>query len=630
MTDILQRKINELESAQPFECWYLVKQDTSFVSLCYQVEFLKLYKEDSNGLSLEMFIKNNVASLKKEKPNISVSDTHRVLRVAAFFGIIKMVGTNYKDAIITSTFEEIFARCNGQFEKIDTYIDVIQRQIEKMFISSSIDEEYQGIRSEYRLYPVMLLYKVLLELGKATNAYSITIDEYKYLVATTKKYEDFLNTLILIKLLRDSPDTVKEFQKYHDKFDNRLIRALQQLPTLKIESNSIAIYPEKINEVSKKIFLFEKYTSVYDANEYIDFLTSKQSLFEHDNFTMVKNEQNKIINSQSINEKKVDYQIYDNASRYEGGSNDLLYGVPGSGKSFAIKHDYLKKDSPMERLVFHPDYSNSDFIGQILPTVNDDGDGHKNIEYKFVPGPFTRILKEAYQNPNVEHFLIIEEINRGNASAIFGEVFQLLDRKKTKSQDNDDGHPIGTSEYEISNPDIARIVYGNESHKVWLPSNLSIIGTMNTSDQNVFTMDTAFQRRWNMRLISNSFGKGDLELADTHILDTTVTWRTFSEVINNVILDNKAGISNSEDKSLGTHFIQATDLMFKDGDKRQNSLFAEKVIKYLWDDAFKFSREEIFNTDNYNSLEKIIRVFVDSKENDRFNVFVSELKNRFI
>ena len=139
------------------------------------------------------------------------------------------------------------------------------------------------------------------------------------------------------------------------------------------------------------------------------------------------------------------------------GRNIILYGVPGSGKSFAAKRDYCKADTVVERVVFHPDYSYSDFVGQIMPTVNESN----QIEYKYTAGPFTRILKQAIENPDLEHVLIIEEINRGNAPAIFGEVFQLLDR-------NADGQ----SEYGITNSDIAKVVYnGDSNRKVLIPSN---------------------------------------------------------------------------------------------------------------------------------------------------------------
>lgn len=307
--------------------------------------------------------------------------------------------------------------------------------------------------------------------------------------------------------------------------------------------------------------------------------------------------------------------------RITSGCNVLLYGVPGSGKSWTIEHEYCKKETNVERLVFHPDYTYSDFIGQILPNVDDDG----QVSYKFTSGPFTNILADAYRNPEKEYILIIEEINRGNAPAIFGEVFQLLDRKTEIRDFDDDGYPVGTSEYGITNANIAKIVYGDPKHKVRIPSNLSILGTMNTSDQNVFTLDTAFQRRWEMRLIENNFEHVDRNLADAVILDTGITWEVFCTQINNIIVGNNARMTSAEDKRLGAYFVHLRDLRYdqemgnlsdgeydnlrrKEEDKsiteaekerldtirnamKQNRKFPEKVIKYLWDDAFKFNRE---------------------------------------
>lgn len=341
------------------------------------------------------------------------------------------------------------------------------------------------------------------------------------------------------------------------------------------------------------------------------------------------------------------------------GCNVLLYGVPGSGKSWTIEHEYCKPGSIAERLVFHPDYTYSDFIGQILPAVAEDG----QVSYKFTPGPFTNILREAYNNPGKEYILIIEEINRGNAPAIFGEVFQLLDRKVEIRDIDDDGYPIGTSEYGITNMNIAEEMQGKErkTDKVRIPSNLSIIGTMNTSDQNVFTLDTAFQRRWDMRLIENDFANVDPTLADAEILDTTVTWRNFCVEINKIVVGNSARMTSAEDKRIGAYFVHLRDLKFNDamGDLkvydalrkkeskgiltddektqiaiirdaiRQNRKFPEKVIKYLWDDAFKFNREVIFEVTEYQSLEQVIRAFMYAQGLDRFKVFKDNVKDAF-
>ena len=345
--------------------------------------------------------------------------------------------------------------------------------------------------------------------------------------------------------------------------------------------------------------------------------------------------------------------------RITSGCNVLLYGVPGSGKSWTIEHEYCKKETNVERLVFHPDYTYSDFIGQILPNVDDDG----QVSYKFTSGPFTNILADAYRNPEKEYILIIEEINRGNAPAIFGEVFQLLDRKTEIRDFDDDGYPVGTSEYGITNANIAKIVYGDPKHKVRIPSNLSILGTMNTSDQNVFTLDTAFQRRWEMRLIENNFEHVDRNLADAVILDTGITWEVFCTQINNIIVGNNARMTSAEDKRLGAYFVHLRDLRYdqemgnlsdgvydnlirKEEDisiteaekerldtirnaMKQNRKFPEKVIKYLWDDAFKFNREVVFETSQFQSLEQVIRTFMYAEKMDRFAMFKENVRAAF-
>lgn len=350
-------------------------------------------------------------------------------------------------------------------------------------------------------------------------------------------------------------------------------------------------------------------------------------------------------------------------SRISGGTNILLYGVPGSGKSWTIEHEYCKPGTNVERLVFHPDYTNADFVGQILPVVDP---VDKQVTYEFTPGPFTNILRAAYINPQQKYVLIIEEINRGNAPAIFGDVFQLLDRTVAPKTSEGVTYPAGTSEYGITNGNVAKVVYGDETHKVRIPSNLSILGTMNTSDQNVFTLDTAFQRRWRMRLIENNFFNVRTSLAQAEILDTGVTWRRFCETVNDIIIGNKAKMASAEDKRLGVYFVHENDLKFDDRAKAkaphtnfaseynellkaeimngtpeeaarlaevrealmQIRIFPEKVIKYLWDDAFKFNPEALFDTDNMDSLEKVIRTFVLSQGHERFKIFRSSVQQK--
>lgn len=308
----------------------------------------------------------------------------------------------------------------------------------------------------------------------------------------------------------------------------------------------------------------------------------------------------------------------DKAERLKGGVNVLLYGVPGCGKSHTIMNKYCKDADVIERVVFHPDYTYGDFVGQILPLT--DAETGK-IRYEFTAGPFTRILSDAYNHPTKKYCLIVEEINRGNAPAIFGDIFQLLDRDEN-----------GSGAYEITNADVAAKVYihGQAIKKIKLPSNLFIFATMNTSDQNVFTLDTAFQRRWNMRMVENDVFKS--KIATKLILDTKIEWAKFADTINSLIITKNVGMTSSEDKRLGAYFVTEMDLHFfttddgitqEEADDRNHN-FPEKVLKYLWDDAFKFTRDEVFKSE-YDSLEKLIKAFETAQGNKRFNVFADDI-----
>lgn len=270
----------------------------------------------------------------------------------------------------------------------------------------------------------------------------------------------------------------------------------------------------------------------------------------------------------------------------EVGANILFYGVPGAGKSYEIDKRIVQERS--ERVVFHPDYTYSDFVGQILPRlVKSDANPEGKLQYVFEPGPFTKMLKKAHDDPDNMYFLVIEELNRGNAPAIFGDIFQLLDR-------NDDG----SGKYMIANYDIANIAYKDENQMIRMPSNLTILATMNTSDQNVFTLDTAFQRRWEMHLIKNDV-KG-AEHAEKQIEGSSVTWGTFASITNSEIIRFGEETGNSEDKRLGAYFARINELT--------KEKFPEKVLKYLWDDAFKMDHSVYFN-DNISSLDMVIDIF---------------------
>ncbi len=324
-------------------------------------------------------------------------------------------------------------------------------------------------------------------------------------------------------------------------------------------------------------------------------------------------------------------------------SQIIYYGVPGCGKSYEVnkvindeldKYGVTDKEYHKVRCVFHPEYCNADFVGQIYPYVKPNNEG---VEYRFKPGPFAEIVRRAYRNPAEPFFLIIEEINRGNAAAIFGEMFQLLDRIRPEDDPEElsgNVYNTGWSSYGVTNIDVNAYVrqkstdnpekieyddsipYGNNikfinNTAVRLPPNLSIYATMNTNDQNVFTMDNAFQRRFKSKMIRNVLDENSAQYK-TEIDDTGVYWGDFREWINEKILLPQTAVLKADDKCLGGWFITGEKIGGVDKIKKED--FAEKVLKYLWDDVFKRNKSgEIFvKDDKVNSLSDLIDAFETS------------------
>ena len=297
--------------------------------------------------------------------------------------------------------------------------------------------------------------------------------------------------------------------------------------------------------------------------------------------------------------------LAENAKAHRGESV-IYYGIPGSGKSYYIKNKILDgvPEENFERVTFYPEYTYYDFVGQKLP--KDDGTG-----LQFEAGPFTRILEKALKNKQEHYYLIIEEMNRGNAQAIFGDIFQLLDR------DINGNSVYATTNYAVSQYLKSKGINSKEN-KIIIPSNLTIIATINTSDQNVFNLDTAFGRRWQYEIfgeeqtkgINNIYSKGKIIGIDGF------TWNEIREKINDKILKSEE-IFNAEDKRMGLYYIDKECL--SEGEETEElkatsrKKFANKIFRYLWTDVFKNDRDSIFYTEKYKTLEKIIFDFTNGK-----------------
>lgn len=249
-----------------------------------------------------------------------------------------------------------------------------------------------------------------------------------------------------------------------------------------------------------------------------------------------------------------------------------------------------KSTKPYERVTFHPNYSYSQFVGCYKPSVKnvsiDDGE-KEEITYSFVPGPFLRVYVNAIKNSAENFLLLIEEINRANVAAVFGDVFQLLDRKEGKSE-----YPVTASE------DIIKYLRSEGINKTELsiPENMYIWATMNSADQGVFPMDTAFKRRWNFEYIGINDNENGVSTYEIPInKNKKVNWNDLRKAINSKLIS----LNVNEDKLLGPYFISENDLKNAMGKPEDFiKLFKSKVLMYLFEDAAKMKRDFFKLTDN--------------------------------
>ena len=407
---------------------------------------------------------------------------------------------------------------------------------------------------------------------------------------------------VICKQMLDSIQGITEVNIAEEEHQNNLKQRFEQyiLHVLKLKSTRQVGDLEKLSDRLVANGVIKR--GVYQIDNIDDYTNTLKKIRESEEYITYKSERKeKNPNSglacdqgMSNYSKFLEYLAAkeETVPRIKGAENVLLYGVPGVGKSHEIQTKYCDDPERMERVVFHPDYTYSDFVGQILPKVEND-----KLKYEFTAGPFTTLLAKAWNNPGKEYYLVIEEINRGNAPAIFGEIFQLLDRK-TEDSHRYDPSEYGESEYSITNSDIATAVFGDPEEKIRIPSNMWILATMNTADQNVFTLDTAFQRRWKLHHMKNDVMSAGHSKAK--IEGSEIEWGTFASVINEMVTDYSLEMMSSEDKRLGAYFVKKNELSEEE--------FPEKVLKYLWDDAFKMKKDAVFD-DKFKSLETIIETY---------------------
>ncbi|GEO07023.1 hypothetical protein AAE02nite_46870 [Adhaeribacter aerolatus] len=310
----------------------------------------------------------------------------------------------------------------------------------------------------------------------------------------------------------------------------------------------------------------------------------------------------------------------------------ILFGSPGTGKSFKIEKKIIpeileiREKTNIIKTVFHPEYTYGDFVGKLVPHTK-----AGKVEYNFYPGHFLKALSQAYKNildavknGKSEYeadrvAFVIDEINRGNSAAIFGTVFQLLDR----SPDGWSSYSINITELEIlailkligvkfkgladnkfeyKFPGEAHevqdyLVFQNrvdclkldlEYHRISLPPNLSLIASMNTSDNSIYFMDNAFKRRWDWEFINveEDNQRGFVQNRVINIDGAEFNWADFVDNLNFFIRSKYREVRKIEDKQIGYFFINE--------DKVTEEHIKNKLLFFIWDSVFSNNKKPLY------------------------------------
>jgi 5-methylcytosine-specific restriction endonuclease McrBC GTP-binding regulatory subunit McrB len=361
----------------------------------------------------------------------------------------------------------------------------------------------------------------------------------------------------------------------------------------------------------------------------------------------------------------------------------ILFGSPGTGKSYQIENDIAKTELGIDKnsqnyiaTVFHPEYTYGDFMGKLMPLTNDNG----KVEYSFYCGHFLKALAQAYKNiikKNIQLgfekqnadkadnvILVIDEINRGNSAAIFGTVFQLLDRQTNgwssysvnisdlefkaflKEMSFEMDHTYNKNgmikgvHYKFDEKDIIKEEYEQylaalqedssknaspiKNHKIKIPPNLSIVASMNTSDNSIYFMDSAFKRRWEWEFVCIEASKAAVDHIEMD--DTKGKWSDFVDKLNAFFVENHRVVRKIEDKQIGYFFIKANETNIITQKQIKN-----KLMFFVWDSVFTTDKKPLaklleikneqelvtfgqFTTDD--NVKKFIDNIIERKAND--------------
>lgn len=454
------------------------------------------------------------------------------------------------------------------------------------------------------LAPLRTILKLLYIFYINENGY-MTYDEIKNFIFYNKdvaldsdfKEVEVYNQIIEYRKNNKLPDNIASENEREWKQEDR---QLGSMLNIMIESKCI-IEEKQRYRINYNNLSTENKAEILDIitfNDYWREFDDKKSYFT---YFEIENSYKKNVDSKVLDYKKERLSII--------GENRIYYGAPGTGKSHTVDVIAEKEFHFVHRTTFYPEYTHDDFVGSFMPVMNYEkqdpekeyvyGDGTpSNIPgkpvpfYKFIPGPFANSLVDALNNPDKNVLLIVEELNRANAAAVFGEVFQLLDRKYNGNIDDGESRYNVNISNEFSEFIAEKVASYNLGEKIRIPSNMSIYATMNSADQGVNPLDSAFKRRWNFVYVPINFENAEHKNEQIQYAGRKVTWQNFGQAINRKLIE----LGINEDKLLGEYFVNKVEI--KDVDK-----FETKIISYMFEDIFKFNRRGFFKPEYKTFLQ---------------------------
>jgi len=618
-------RISNLNGFRPLEEWNLEEWDTLFQAITSNPEFITLNTSGNNILSsslakFKQFLEGKQTEhtridihIPPEKPFdelkwrwATTTPSESINRKDVLLGVLRIIYNHNGQRHATSAFRNDLIQLENSLPNLAVSLSRKDREINRNVIENSGQ------------------YWKALRLINDTNNGTLNISDFgKRIIEKNLSDEDILKWEIenfkIPNELIESPTIIdlyrlNNIEIYPFKLIFRVLFALKThykspvqwyltekelksiIIPLSVNSNiPISIYVEHINNFRNDPSPYSswpKYTPSDNdermIKEYLLFLSNFNGL---ELVTLNTREQRFYLNELSLKIME-DYPSETNQEQeivlhHIKAKNVIYFGSPGTGKSTTMDRDTATMI--VEKITFHPEYDYHSFVGGYKPTMVGE-----EIKYHFVPQIFTDIYVNAWQslsNGNLLHYcLLIEEINRGNCAEIFGDLFQLLDRK----DDGSSQYPISVSK-ELRDYLVTKL--GSEHQgilggKIKLPPNLSIYATMNTSDQSLFPMDSAFKRRWEWQYVPIDYNCTNSNFIIELTNGKKYKWLEFLKKVNEIIFE----ITLSQDKQLGNWFVKASS---EDRVINENT-FKNKVLFYLWNDVFKDEDKSIFNLEDKN------------------------------